>query len=386
MTLRVLTVLGTRPEAIKMAPVVLRLASERGIRSQVCVTAQHREMLDPVLDLFEVEPQWDLAVMTPGQDLLDLTSRVLVGMRGVLDHAAPDVVLVHGDTTTCMAAALAAFYRGIPVAHVEAGLRSRNLRVPFPEELHRVVADRLSELHFAPTDLARENLLEEGFAPERIFVTGNTVIDALKWVRARLAGRTAEEVGLPARLGALLRAWEGRVVLVTAHRRESFGEGFSGICAGIRAASQRHSDWLFVYPVHLNPNVQGAARAELSGLANVCLTSPIEYQAFVWLMDRCDLVLTDSGGMQEEAPALGKPVLVMRDVTERPEALEAGTARLVGTDPRRIVDGLESLLLDAEILRRIAQARNPYGDGRAAERIVAILRESFGEVRARLSA
>jgi UDP-N-acetylglucosamine 2-epimerase (non-hydrolysing) len=385
-TLRVLSVFGTRPEAIKMAPVVRRLAAQRDLESQVCVTAQHREMLDPVLDLFEIQPEWDLGVMTPGQDLFDVTSRVLLGMRGVLAASDPDIVLVHGDTTTCMAAALAAFYRGIPVGHVEAGLRSGNLRLPFPEELHRVVADRVCELHFAPTEGARENLLDEGFAPERVFVTGNTVIDALLTIRARVIGRTARDVGFPAELGQRIEEWKGRIVLVTAHRRESFGDRFLGICAGIREASRRHPDWLFAFPLHLNPSVQRAAREELADLPNVCLSAPLEYPACVWLMTRCDLILTDSGGIQEEAPALQKPVLVMRDVTERPEALEAGSARLVGTEPGRIVEGLERVLLDPEVWRRMVEARHPFGDGRASERIVAILRQSFAVARSRATA
>jgi UDP-N-acetylglucosamine 2-epimerase (non-hydrolysing) len=383
-TIRALTVFGTRPEAIKMAPVVRCLERDPRFEARVCVTGQHRQMLDSALRLFGIAPQFDLDVMAPGQDLHDVTSRVLLGMRGVLRAEKPDVVLVHGDTTSCMAASMAAFYESVPVAHVEAGLRSRDLRAPFPEEFNRLVTDRVALWHFAPTERARRNLLEEGLDGSRIEVTGNTVLDALLWTRERVAGRSARdlETGLGAELAALLDHWPGAIVLVTGHRRENFGEPFERVCSAIARAARRHPDWLFVYPLHLNPNVQRPVREALSNAQNVVLAAPLDYEPFVWLMNRCDVVLTDSGGVQEEAPTLGKPVLVMRDVTERPEALEAGTARLVGTDPDRIVGALEELLGDRAAYDSMARSRNPYGDGRAAPRIVESLARDpvFGSV------
>lgn len=373
--MRVLSVFGTRPEAIKMAPVVGRLAATPGIEGRVCVTAQHRDMLDPVLRLFGIEPEHDLGVMAPGQDLFDVTSRVLLGMRGVLDAERPDVVLVHGDTTTCLAAGLAAFYAGVPVAHVEAGLRSGDLARPFPEEMNRVVVDRLAQLWFPPTQLARRHLLADGADEARVHVTGNTVIDALLDVRGRVADTAPEawSEALGAELAAALAAGPERFVLITGHRRESFGRGFEDLCAALCTAAERHPEWLFAYPVHRNPNVQGPVRARLGGLANVHLIQPLDYLPFVWLMDRADLIVTDSGGIQEEAPSLGVPVLLTREVTERPEAVEAGTVRLVGTSPERIVGGLEEILLSPAVHARMARAHNPYGDGRAAERIVGAL-------------
>lgn len=372
MTIKTLTVFGTRPEAIKMAPVVVRLGRDARFDSRVCVTGQHRQMLDAAMSLFGIVPHHDLEVMAPGQDLFDVTSKVLLGMRRVLALERPDVVLVHGDTTSCMAAALAAFYADIPVAHVEAGLRSHDLRAPFPEELNRLITDRIASWYFAPTELARRNLLAENIDETRICVTGNTVIDALLWTRSRIAARSARdyEAQLGAELTALLEHWSGKIVLVTGHRRENFGAPFRSLCAGIRECAERHPDWLFVYPVHLNPNVQQPVRELLGTCPNVVLAAPLDYEPFVWLMNRCDVVLTDSGGVQEEAPSLGKPVLVMRDVTERPEALEAGTARLVGADAARIVGALEELLSNRGAYESMARARNPYGDGRAAERIV----------------
>jgi len=378
-TTRVLAVFGTRPEAIKMAPVVLRLQRDARFETRVCVTAQHREMLDSVLELFDIEPHHDLAIMSPGQDLSDVTSRVLLGMRGVLREESPDVVLVHGDTTTCFASAFAAFYAGIPVGHVEAGLRTGDLRSPFPEEANRVLTDRLASEFYAPTERSRRNLLGEGIADESIHVTGNTVIDALLWVRERIATRTPASYArqLGPELAPLLEHWCGPIVLVTGHRRESFGQGFDELCSAIRDAARAHPDWLFIYPVHLNPNVQAPARAILGATGNVALTAPLDYEPFVWLMNRCDVLLTDSGGIQEEGPALGKPVLVMRDVTERPEALEAGTVKLVGTSRARILGALEALLLDREQYEAMAHARNPFGDGRAAERIADALHSRF---------
>ena len=372
MSVRVLSVFGTRPEAIKMAPLVLALQRDTRFESRVCVTAQHRRMLDQALALFGIRPDRDLDLMAPAQDLFDVTSRALLGLREVIRAEEPDVILVHGDTTSCLAGALAGFYLGVPVGHVEAGLRSRDLRAPFPEEANRVIADRLSSLWFAPTVSARRNLLDEGVDPGLVHVTGNTGIDALLAVRGRMAGRGAAalEPEIGAELALRIAGWQGRVLLVTGHRRESFGQGFRDLCSAIREAARRHPDWLFVYPVHLNPNVQRPVREILGGIANVALCQPLDYAPFVWLMDRSDLILTDSGGIQEEGPALGKPVLVMREVTERPEAVESGGVRLVGTEPRRILDGLEEVLGDRGLYQRMAQAKSPYGDGRAAQRIV----------------
>jgi UDP-N-acetylglucosamine 2-epimerase (non-hydrolysing) len=387
-TIRVLTVVGTRPEAIKMAPVVLRLKRDARFEARVCATAQHREMLDQALELFGIRPDRDLAVMSPGQDLFDVTARVLLRVRDVLREEKPDVVLVHGDTTSCFATALAAFYLDLPVGHVEAGLRTSDLRLPFPEEANRVLTDTLATEFFAPTERARGNLLREGIADARIHVTGNTVIDALLAVREKVRDRCcatyAESFG--AELLALLEHWRGRIVLVTGHRRENFGAGIRELCCAIRDAAAAHTDWLFVFPVHMNPNVQQPVNALLGETPNVVLCAPLEYEPFVWLMNRCHVVLTDSGGIQEEAPALGKPVLVTREVTERPEAIEAGAARLVGTRRERVIGALEELLLDPARYRAMAQAHNPFGDGRAAERIVEVLARSFAPSRTALAA
>lgn len=379
MALRVLSVLGTRPEAIKLAPVITRLAETPGVVSLVCATAQHRQMLDQVLSLFEIEPDYDLDLMRPGQDLYELTARVLTAMKPVLEKAKPDILIAQGDTTTCLAASLAAFYAGVPIGHVEAGLRTGDLAAPFPEEANRVLVSRLARLHFAPTAKARDNLLAEGTSAERIFVTGNTVIDALLSVRGKAA-----EAGAGALDPALRRDWlAGRHrVLITGHRRESFGGGFESLCAAIRDLAERHGDWRFIYPVHLNPNVREPVGRILGGLSNVALIEPLEYLPFVWLMHSTDLILTDSGGIQEEGPSLGKPVLVMRTVTERPEAVEAGTVMLVGTERAKIIEGTESVLLDRELYQRMSRAHNPYGDGRAAERIADVLREWAGDAAA----
>ncbi|MCG8544879.1 MAG: UDP-N-acetylglucosamine 2-epimerase (non-hydrolyzing) [Alphaproteobacteria bacterium] len=382
MSLRTLCIVGTRPEAIKLAPVISGLYRAPGVESRVCATAQHREMLDQILDLFAIKPDIDLNLMEKGQDLYSLTGRVIVAMRDVLEAEAPDVVIVQGDTTTCFASTLAAFYAGIPVAHVEAGLRTGDLSAPFPEEANRALVGRLARLHFAPTEWARGNLLAENVADGTIQVTGNTVIDALLEVRGQVEGLAPSHwhgvIETP-----VLDAWcgtAGRRVLITGHRRENFGRGFEDLCNAIRDLAQRYPDWQFVYPVHLNPNVQGPVRRILSGLGNVHLLEPLDYQPFVWLMNGSDLILTDSGGIQEEAPSLGKPVLVMRDVTERPEAVEAGTVKLVGTDRAKIVGGVESVLLDQDLYERMSKAHNPYGDGRAAGRIVRALMETFGGV------
>lgn len=380
MSKRVMTVFGTRPEAIKMAPVALALAADPNIEAQVCVTAQHRQMLDQVMRIFDLTADIDLDLMQPGQDLYDVTSRVLLGMRDVLKREKPDLVLVHGDTTTCFAAALAAFYQNIPVGHVEAGLRTGNLLAPFPEEANRSLVGRITEMHFAPTTRARQNLLAENVDPQKIWVTGNTVIDALLIAREKVQGMPSaswhDSIG--ASLCEKIAKREGRFVLITGHRRENFGQGFIDLCNAIRTLALSHPDWLLVYPVHLNPNVQKPVLEILSGLPNVQLIEPLEYLPFVWLMDRCDLILTDSGGIQEEGPALGKPVLVMREVTERPEALDAGTVKLVGTDKQRIIDAVELLLSDANTYRAMTTATNPFGDGTAAQQIVSHIKQRFG--------
>jgi len=358
-----------------MAPVVHALAAHPGFEPRVCVTAQHRHMLDQALELFEIEPDHDLNIMSAGQDLFDVTTRVLLGLREVIRAETPDIVLVQGDTTTCFAGALAAFYEGVPVAHVEAGLRTGNLRAPFPEEANRALVSRIAELHFAPTARSRSNLLAENIPDSKIRVTGNTVIDALLWVRQRVAARPDGEwkAFFGDALYERIRARDRKRILVTGHRRESFGQGFRNLCQAIRELAEAHRDWDFIYPVHLNPSVRQPVEAILSGLPNVHLIEPLDYAPFVWLMNESDLVLTDSGGIQEEAPSLGKPVLVMREVTERPEAVEAGTVRLVGTDRRRIIETVEELFGDPALYMRMSRAHNPYGDGRAAERIVQAL-------------
>ncbi|WP_197328983.1 non-hydrolyzing UDP-N-acetylglucosamine 2-epimerase [Ralstonia syzygii] len=372
---KILTVFGTRPEAIKMAPLVQALQAEQGIVSSVCVSAQHREMLDQVLQLFDIVPEFDLNVMRSGQTLSDVTSAVLDGINGVLDAYAPDAVLVHGDTTTTLAASLAAFYRRIPVGHVEAGLRTGNVWSPWPEELNRRVTDAIATWHFAPTAESRQNLLDEGIEPRRVTLTGNTVIDALLAVKYRLDADPALAAEIASAYPFLDSA--RRLILVTGHRRENFGEPFERFCVALRLLAARHPDVQIVYPVHLNPNVQQPVRAILSGHDNVHLMDPQDYLPFVYLMDRAYLIVTDSGGIQEEAPALGKPVLVTRDTTERPEAVASGTALLVGTDTARIVHAAETLLDDSAAYLRMAHAHNPYGDGQACRRIVEALKTAL---------
>ena len=376
---KIMLVFGTRPEAIKMAPLVKAFQSrESDFETTVCVTGQHREMLDQVLDIFEIVPDYDLNIMKPGQDLFDITARVLTGMRAVLDQARPDVVFVHGDTTTSMAAALAAYYRQIPVAHVEAGLRTGNIYSPWPEEMNRQLTGRIASLHFAPTPLSRSNLIREGVEPDRIVVTGNTVIDALHLVVSRIKGDTVLQAGIRQNLlraGYDLGRLDGnrKSVLITGHRRENFGEGFIQMCTAIRDLALAYAGVDFIYPMHLNPNVRGAVREVFgteNGLLNMFFTEPLQYLDFVCLMEQSSIILTDSGGIQEEAPALGKPVLVMRDTTERPEALEAGTVRLVGSDHDRIVEQVSRLLDDAAYYETMSHAVNPYGDGYACERII----------------
>tara|TARA_B100000767_G_C19747309_1_gene529143 strand:+ start:787 stop:1929 length:1143 start_codon:yes stop_codon:yes gene_type:complete len=372
---KVLSVFGTRPEAIKMAPVVLALEASQQLESKVCVTAQHRQMLDQVLNLFSITPDYDLNVMQPNQDLYDVTSRILLGLRNVLKDYQPDVVLVHGDTTTCFAVSLAAFYQQIPVGHVEAGLRTGDMSAPFPEEANRSLVGRLAQFHFAPTELSRQNLLHEAIADQQITVTGNTVIDALLWVKHRLASYedSVWQSAIGESLFERLHNKETPLVLITGHRRENFGQGFVDLCSAIKHLAEAHNDWEFVYPVHLNPNVQQPVYDILAGLSNVSLIDPQDYLPFTWLMNRSALILTDSGGIQEEAPSLGKPVLVMRDVTERPEAVEAGTVRLVGTDRAEIIRHVEDVMLDSATYQSMSKAHNPYGDGNAAARIVSFI-------------
>lgn len=373
MTLRLLVVFGTRPEAIKMAPVVKALKSSEQFETRVCVTAQHRQMLDQVLEFFDITPDYDLDIMQPGQDLFDVTSNVMLGMRNVIRAFRPDYVLVHGDTTTCFAASLAAFYERTKVAHVEAGLRTGDFSAPFPEEMNRCLAARMAHLHFAPTRRAEENLLAEGVDPTSIHVTGNTVIDALLLAREKIqreypADYWRQRFG--ERLFRNLMNDSLKRILITGHRRENFGAGLQNICESLVALAQRNPDWQLVYPVHMNPNVAGPVHAILGGQHNIHLIEPLEYDAFVWMMERADVIVTDSGGIQEEAPSLGKPVLVTREITERPEAVEAGTVKLVGTDPRLLASELEQLLGDGEYYRAMSRNHNPYGDGRAAGRIV----------------
>ena len=375
----VLLVFGTRPEAIKMAPLVKTFQKEKEeFKTLVCVTGQHRQMLDQVLQLFDIVPDYDLNIMKQGQDLYDVTARVLTGLRDVLQETRPDVVLVHGDTTTSTAAALAAFYQQIPVGHVEAGLRTHNIYSPWPEEMNRQLTGRIATWHFAPTALSRENLLREAVADDHIVVTGNTVIDALYWV----VNKIKTDAALNDELGNLLeqagydvhRLDNGRkLVLITGHRRENFGDGFIHMCTAIRDLTQKYPDVDFVYPMHLNPNVRKPIHEvfgeDLTGLGNMFFIEPLEYLSFVYLMEKAAIVLTDSGGIQEEAPGLGKPVLVMRDTTERPEALAAGTVKLVGTDYAKIVGEVSTLLEDAAAYERMSKAVNPYGDGLACGRI-----------------
>ncbi|WP_128003284.1 non-hydrolyzing UDP-N-acetylglucosamine 2-epimerase [Piscinibacter defluvii] len=365
--MKVLTVFGTRPEAIKMAPLVKHLEAVPGIESRVCVTAQHRQMLDQVLELFEIRPDHDLDLMRPGQDLTSITCEILQSIRGVYAAEQPDIVLVHGDTTTTFAASLAAFYQRIAVGHVEAGLRTGDLYAPWPEEANRRLTGALAQLHFAPTATSRENLLRENVPDERIVVTGNTVIDALLAVRGKLEQSAALSAPLAGRFPFLRPA--APLLLITGHRRENFGSGFERICAAIAQLARRHPSLDLVYPVHMNPNVREPVGRLLGGIGNVHLIEPLDYLPFVYLMSRATVILTDSGGIQEEAPSLGKPVLVMRDTTERPEAVAAGTVRLVGTDTLRIVDGVTGLLDDPEDYRRMSVAHNPYGDGHACKRI-----------------
>lgn len=372
--MKVLTVFGTRPEAIKMAPLVHALAKDPHFEAKVCVTAQHREMLDQVLKLFSIVPEYDLNIMQPGQGLTEITCRILEGLKPVLESFKPDVVLVHGDTTTTMAASLAAFYQRIPVGHVEAGLRTGDLSSPWPEEGNRTLTGHLATYHFAPTETSRQNLLRENIADNRIAVTGNTVIDALFWVRDRVLSDEALRNELTERYPFLANG--KKMILVTGHRRESFGRGFEQICHALAEIAANNPDVQIVYPVHLNPNVSEPVKRILGHVENVMLIEPQDYLPFVWLMNRAWLILTDSGGIQEEAPSLGKPVLVMRDMTERPEAVSAGTVCLVGTDSQRIVNEVTLLLQDESAYQAMSRAHNPYGDGQACHRILSALKNN----------
>ena len=373
---KILLVFGTRPEAIKMAPLVKEFQKDtEHFETKVCVTAQHRQMLDQVLEVFGITPDYDLNIMAPNQDLYDITSKVLLGLRDVLKDFAPDVVLVHGDTTTSMAASLAAFYRQIAVAHVEAGLRTYDMLSPWPEEMNRQVTDRICTYYFAPTGQSRQNLLRENIEEKKIFVTGNTVIDALLMAVDIIATKTGMEEQIHKEIQEKgYTVGERDYILVTGHRRENFGEGFLHICKAIRELASQYPDIDIVYPVHLNPNVQKPVYELLSGLDNVFLISPLDYLPFIYAMQHSILLLTDSGGVQEEAPSLGKPVLVMRNTTERPEAVEAGTVKLVGMDAETIVGNVVELLRNKELYKRMSETHNPYGDGQACERIVNALK------------
>ena len=383
---KIMLVFGTRPEAIKMAPLVKELQKyPSDFQTIVCVTGQHRQMLDQGLDIFDIKPDYDLDIMKKGQDLYDVTSRVLIGLRDVLAEVAPDIALVHGDTTTSTAAALAAFYKQIPVGHVEAGLRTGNIYSPWPEEMNRQITGRIAKYNFAPTPLSRENLLRENVSNQSITVTGNTVIDALYWVvdkirnDAKLAIALGEELKIAGYdVNRLLGS--RKLVLITGHRRENFGDGFVSMCRAIKTLSEKYPAVDFVYPMHLNPNVRRPIHEvfgeDLAGLENMFFIEPLEYLSFVYLMEKSAIVLTDSGGIQEEAPGLGKPVLVMRDTTERPEALDAGTVKLVGTDYEKIISEVSRLIDDEDHYDVMSKAINPYGDGHACERIADVLRSS----------
>ena len=380
---KIMLVFGTRPEAIKMAPLVKEFQKyPDDFETIVCVTGQHREMLDQVLHIFDIKPDYDLNIMKQGQDLYDVTARVLLGMRDVLKEAQPDVVLVHGDTTTSTAAALAAFYQQLPVGHVEAGLRTHNIYSPWPEEMNRQITGRIATYDFAPTPLSRENLLKENVSEDKITVTGNTVIDALYWVVDKIKSDKildSELEGILKSAGYDVNRLAGgkKLVLITGHRRENFGDGFINMCTAIKDLTKKYPDVDFVYPMHLNPNVRKPIHEvfgeNLSDLGNMFFIEPLEYLSFVYLMEKSTIVLTDSGGIQEEAPGLGKPVLVMRDTTERPEALDAGTVKLVGTDYDKIVNEVSILLDDASAYEKMSKAVNPYGDGKACSRIVKIM-------------
>ncbi|MFT6925947.1 MAG: UDP-N-acetylglucosamine 2-epimerase (non-hydrolyzing) [Psychromonas sp.] len=376
MLMKILIVFGTRPEAIKMAPLVDALKKQPGIDAKVCVTAQHREMLDQVLELFSITPDYDLNIMKPGQSLSDVTTNILLGLEPILKNFKPQLVLVHGDTSTTLSSSLAAFYQQIPIGHVEAGLRTGDLYSPWPEEGNRRLTSAITSLHFAPTERSKANLIREGISADKIEVTGNTVIDALMQVINKLKNNTQLSDKLAAHF-SLLDA-NKKLILVTGHRRESFGGGFERICEALTEVASRNNDVQIIYPVHLNPHVIEPVNRILGNVKNVHLIKPQDYLPFVYLMDKAHIILTDSGGIQEEAPSLGKPVLVMRDVTERPEALSAGTVQLVGTDKNKIVSAIEKLLQNEITYNRMSRAHNPYGDGQACEKIINKIMNSLG--------
>lgn len=369
----ILVVFGTRPEAIKMAPLIIELSKHRNkFDTKVCVTAQHREMLDQVLDIFNIQPDYDLDIMKTGQDLYDITSRVILGMREVLENAKPDIVFVHGDTSTSTSTALASFYKQIPVAHIEAGLRSNNIYSPWPEEINRQITGRIATYHFAPTQKAKDNLLKENINEKNIIVTGNTVIDALNIIINRIKSDSflSEKLNDQIKERGYSINRSKKVILVTGHRRENFGKGFINICNALKEIALKFSDMDILYPVHLNPNVQTPVNEILKNVKNIYLIDPLEYLPFIFLMSKSYMVITDSGGIQEEAPSLGKPVLVMRDTTERPEGIDAGTVRLVGTDKHKIIYEVSLLIENKDHYIKMSKANNPYGDGKACSRIV----------------
>ena len=372
---KILLVFGTRPEAIKMAPLVKALENEPSIVSKVCVTAQHREMLDQVLDMFDITPDYDLNLMKPGQDLYDITANVLLGLKDVLSEFEPDIVLVHGDTTTTSAAALAAFYQKIKIGHIEAGLRTGNIYSPWPEEANRQMTGVLANYHFAPTDTSKQNLMKENKDERNIIVTGNTVIDALLLALDKIEANPTLKKTIIDSINIQYKLDDSKkIILVTGHRRENFGQGFIHICEALKEIALDNPEVDIVYPVHLNPNVQEPVKALLSNVPNVYLINPLEYESFIYMMSKSYFIITDSGGVQEEAPSLGKPVLVMRDTTERPEAVDAGTVKLVGTNKNKIIEEAQLLLNSNEAYSKMSKAHNPYGDGHACEKIVEFLR------------
>ncbi|MBH0041209.1 MULTISPECIES: non-hydrolyzing UDP-N-acetylglucosamine 2-epimerase [unclassified Pseudoalteromonas] len=375
MAIKILSIFGTRPEAIKMAPLVKALNLADGIEAKVCVTAQHREMLDQVLDLFEIVPEYDLNIMKPGQSLYDVTTNILLGLKPILEEFKPDLILVHGDTSTTLSASLAAFYQQIPVGHVEAGLRTGNLASPWPEEGNRKLTGAITKLHFAPTDTSQQNLLNEGVNLSDIVITGNTVIDALLQVVDKVKTDEVLISTLKAKFPELDES--KKLILVTGHRRESFGGGFERICEALAEIALAHPEAQVLYPMHLNPNVREPVNRILKDVKNVQLIEPQDYLPFVYLMSKAHIIVTDSGGVQEEAPSLGKPVLVMRDTTERPEAVAAGTVKLVGTDKNRIIDEVKNLLTNQADYQTMSRAHNPYGDGKACERIISKIKQHF---------
>ena len=381
MKIKVLVVFGTRPEAIKMAPLCHALINDDFFDVKICVTAQHREMLDQVLNIFSIKPNIDLNLMRSGQDLTDITASVLISLRDVFDNNKPDLVLVHGDTTTSFATSISAFYNNIAVAHVEAGLRTNDIWSPYPEELNRQIVSKIAAIHFAPTNQSKINLIKDNISEEKIFVTGNTVIDSLFWMLNKIENNSESDYLISKKLTSVLN-FDFKVekyILVTGHRRENFGQGFIEICNALANLAAKYPNIHFVYPVHMNPNVQDPVNKELKGLLNIHLIKPLDYDVFVYLLKFCHLVLTDSGGIQEEAPSLGKPVLVMRDLTERPEAIDAETVKLVGANKSMIFDGVCNLLDNDEIYTKMSLAHNPYGDGRACERIISAIKKVFHE-------